>query len=282
MIKGMDDILSAASDASREQLGKVTKTIKQVELVGEENLFANTVGWDKAKPYASKEAKDWTNRDLLAYAFDVYRSKTGQCMNIAYRSAQEEVLKLQEGMKRFFHEWPSPKFTKLYIDWFYNEPFEMLLSTYGRVTMKMMRHDIQLSTFKDFINDNQISIKSKTKTDSNDIADSQEEMRELIDSNLSHFLERYGLFVCYQWLRKIERLSSIGCLQRLSSPTMELVAAKKTDSLIDVTEGYGPYPEAMKGEFEELTTALSKSSGASFSLISVEYSNAAQRFPFLS
>ena len=279
-MNNMDQILSAASKASREQLSEYNHTQKEIELVGEEKLEAEEVGWGAKKTpgYIKKKVSEWGNREIVAYCFAQHRSFTGKSWHISYMGAQEGVKLTQEVLKRFFGEWPSYRVTKYYIDWFFREQAEYLIGNYGIITFKMMRHENSVKKFVEFCQDQNIELKTKDKHKAVDnscsnISMDEDKMKKIMDKGITPFLNTYGLFICYHWLKNKDNHDKEMLINKISKSVLGIIDNNRIDDLFALTEKLGPYPFSMKKEFSDLLETLARLTGEPFTLISVEYIN---------
>lgn len=286
MLQGMDDILSAASKDSKDQLRGYEFEQKEVELIGDESLIAKEVGWKSSSgcKYLSKPVSDWGVRDILSYCYAKYRELTGEVWPISYRGGQEGILKVQESLKDFFGEWPSSKLTKLYIDYFFSEKAEAMIASYSSITFKMLRYDQNLSNFMTTINELNIGVETKNKKKNIDdnISEKEVDMNGLRQNDVFKFIDQYGIFVSYIWFRKKDSMSEDESIKEIKKHTNRIIDLSGIDVMYDKAEKMGPYHVNMKREFKNLLTELSKSTGKSFMLISAEHTNEPKRFQFLS
>lgn len=276
MIKNMNEILLAASKASKEQLHGYVHQQKEVELIGEENLLAEEVDWSKKNTgsYSNKKIPDWNTRDFLAYCYSKYRSITGQNWPISYRGAQEGLKLMQEQLKSAFGEWPSSRLTKLYIDWFFAEQAESLIASYSMLSFKMLRNEYRVTEFFEFCKEQRIEIKTQVrpvKETATESCSNEKALSTAAAQSVDSVLASHGVLACYQWLRKQGENDAQTSIKKICSAVKENMNPEQMDKLFMVTEKFGPYPSNMKKEFSELLKALAKATSEPFTLISVEY-----------
>lgn len=285
MIKNMDEMLSAATKASKEQLGGYSCSKKEVELIGTGKLEAEEVGWlsGSSSAYTRKMVSDWNSRDMLSYCFFKYKSLTGNNWSISYAGAQESLKLTQEEIKKLIGEWPSNKLTKFYIDWFFREKAEEFIASNSFLSFKMLRYGNVVHDFIRFCQKENLSFKTKEKITDKTICQTSEEcMSASMKNGINHFLLNYGIFICYQWLKNKENYDKKTSIKKISQSVIEYMTKESVDELFALSEKLGPYPSDMKQEFTELTEQLAKDTGEPFTLLTVEYKDEQSRFPFFS
>lgn len=281
MIKNMDEILSAASKASKEQLHGYSYTQKEVELVGEQRLEAEEVNWNaRGGPgYATKKVSEWNKPDMLRYCLAHYVNLTGQRWSISYGGAQEGIKLMQEGLKRVFGEWPSNRLTKYYLDWFFSERAESLIASYGYLGFKMLRYDRNIEDFAKFCSEQNVQLETQERNVEVVEPESsltEDAMQSTMRQGIGSFLCSYGLFICYYWLRNKENNDKSLSISKICQSVLDLMNKQGVDQLFTQTENLGPYPSDMKKEFSELIETLARSTGEPFTLIAAEYTDAPQ------
>lgn len=284
----MDDILSAAKKASKEQLNGYSYSQKEVELVGTGKLEAEEVGWStaSASAYTRKSVSDWNARDMLSYCFIKYKNLIGQNWPVSYGGAQESLKLTQEELKKSIGEWPSNALTKFYIDWFFREKAEDLIAKNNFLAFKMLRYENIVHDFIKFCREQNLSFKTKERIEKNTykpvVHMTEEGMRLSMEKGIVSFLSSYGIFICYQWLKNKENQDKNTSINKICQSVIEYMIKENVDELFTLSERLGPYPSVMKPEFTELMELLAKNTGEPFTLITAEYKDAQSRFPFLS
>lgn len=273
-MKGMEDILAAASKKSAEELKGHEIEKKEVDLIGEDNSGVHYVEWRRSRRirnWRNKDIADWNDQDLVSYMLRSYQNVVGEPWAIGHGIAFEYMKKSQEGLKRALSEWPSARLTKLYFDWFFAERAERLIAMYGCISINMLQHPESISSFHQFLHERNIGVKTHVVSDKKADTDSHGVSMHNLTTDVRSFLLRHGIFNAYLCLRKQANMTDLGSQQWLKEPVKKLVADGCLNELYQATENSGPFETDMQDEFKSLQRALTEATQETFLLLNVEF-----------
>lgn len=256
-MNALHGILSIASEQTKKQLGDTNNQRKELDLIGEESLDPNEVGWKpkSRSRFRSKPVSEWGLRDISSYLYSLYLQLTGERWELGYNIINEGIKKAQESIRDEFGEWPSSKLTKAYFDWFFSDTAPGLIANYGCISCKMLRNPHSIRKFHDYLLANNIQlssvIQSENSVDKNDISNPALLSQGFIKAYLNSPSDEY-----YAELLKLIKTA---------------VDKGQFDDICDTAEENGPYPSSKRKDIQNLMKRLSADVGRSFMFLSLTY-----------
>lgn len=194
-----------------------------------------------------EQIKEWTARDFVLYIRKLYYNKYMEDWGLQIARACIDFKEIEETLEEIFNV-ADPRFTKKYIDFFFEYWVDILVSKYKNFFLTFLEKTEVLESYHDYIEslkdgslDMVGNIKLKNKVKEKELSNELIEASYFIGSD--NLVFDYGIILSINWLILYKKIDK----QKAIKEVLEVCKKEYKKGLFNIiekqTEKFSPYPD---------------------------------------